>query len=47
VILRNTDDPALLRRIGQIDLAADHAATLTGQLLAFSRQQCSSLSRPT
>jgi two-component system, cell cycle sensor histidine kinase and response regulator CckA len=36
---RELADEAANRRLAQIDLAAEHAATLTRQLLAFSRQQ--------
>jgi len=39
LVLRDLTDEGLRDRVGQIDLAAEHAAQLTRQLLAFSRQQ--------
>jgi PAS domain S-box-containing protein len=38
-MLASLEDAGLRRRVSQIELAAEHAAALTGQLLAFSRQQ--------
>ena len=38
-MLRDLRRQALRTLVRQVDLAAEHAATLTGQLLAFSRQQ--------
>ncbi len=38
-VLRELGDARLRGLVRQADLAAEHAATLTGQLLAFSRQQ--------
>jgi PAS domain S-box-containing protein len=38
-ILRQLGDAGLRQRVVQIDVAVEHAATLTRQLLAFSRQQ--------
>jgi PAS domain S-box-containing protein len=39
VVLKNLSDETLRQKMKQIDLAAEHAASLTRQLLAFSRQQ--------
>jgi two-component system cell cycle sensor histidine kinase/response regulator CckA len=39
ILRRELDDESLRVLVQQIDLAAGHAAALTGQLLAFSRQQ--------
>jgi PAS domain S-box-containing protein len=38
-VLAELDEGALRDKVRQIDLAAEHATTLTRQLLAFSRQQ--------
>jgi CheY-like chemotaxis protein len=39
LVLRDLTDDKLRHKVGQIDLAAEHASALTRQLLAFSRQQ--------
>jgi PAS domain S-box-containing protein len=39
LVLRDLTDETLRHKVAQIDLAAEHAASLTRQLLAFSRQQ--------
>jgi two-component system cell cycle sensor histidine kinase/response regulator CckA len=39
LVLKDLTDEKLRHKVGQIDLAAEHAAALTRQLLAFSRQQ--------
>jgi PAS domain S-box-containing protein len=39
IVLASSTDEHVLRNVGKIDQAAEHAAELTHQLLAFSRQQ--------
>jgi two-component system cell cycle sensor histidine kinase/response regulator CckA len=39
LVLKDLTDDELRHKVGQIDLAAEHASALTRQLLAFSRQQ--------